>query len=131
MATENIVSYSDVNLDWIPHPLTGNINPITNIESIRQSIKILFLLSPYDIPFVSHTFTNLNKYLFENINHLTISNIVKRIEWTIKTYEKRVKLLDVKIVPLLSEDGIEITVTYKILALNLEDTFSQPFYRVR
>lgn len=128
---KEIINYSDVNLDFIPHPLTGNLNPKINVDSIRQAIKVLFLLNPFDVPFNQSSFVNLRHYLFENINHLTISNMVKRIEWSIKTYEKRVKFISAKAVPFDSDDGFEVTVTYQIKALNITDTFTQQFQRIR
>lgn len=128
---KEIINYSDVNLDFIPHPLTGNTAPKINIESIRQAIKVLFLLNPFDVPFNQNSFVNLRHYLFENVNHITISNMVKRIEWSIKTFEKRVKFISAKVVPYVSDDGFEVTVTYQIKALNITDTFTQQFQRIR
>lgn len=128
---KEITNYSDINLDFIPHPLTGNINPKTNIDSIRQAVKILFLLNPFDVPFNQSNFINLRHYLFENMNHLTASNLVKRIEWAIKTFEKRVKFISAKVVPYDSDDGFEVTVTYQIKAINITDTFTQQFQRIR
>lgn len=128
---KEIINYSDINLDFVPHPLTGNTNPKINIESIRQAIKVLFLLNPYDIPFNQSQFVNMRHYLFENMNHLTVSNLVKRIEWAIKTFEKRVKFISAKVVPYDSDDGFEVTVTYQIKALNITDTFTQQFQRIR
>ena len=128
---QEYIDFSDVNLDFIPHPLTGNVSPKTNIEAIRQAIKVLFLLNPYDIPFNDSIFTNMNRYLFENFTHLTAANLVKRIEWAIKTYEKRVKYISAKAVSFDSDDGIEVTVTYQIKALNITDTLTQLFQRVR
>lgn len=128
---KELIHYSDIGMEWIPHPLTGAVNSKNNIEAIRQSVKNLFLLEPYDIPFVPYTFTNLRHYLFENITNITIANLTKRIEWTLSTYEKRIKLYDVKVVPFQSDDGIDVTVTYLIKALNIVDTFVQSFQRVR
>lgn len=128
---KEIISFSDLNLNFTPHPLTGNLNPKTNIESIRQAIKVLFLLNPYDVPFNQSLFTDMNRHLFENINHLTAANMVKRIEWAIKTFEKRVKFISAKVTPFESDDGLEVTVTYQIKALNITDTLIQPFQRVR
>lgn len=128
---KEIVNYSDINLDFIPHPLTGNISPKINIESIRQAIRVLFLINPFDIPFNQSQFVNLRHYLFEDMNHLTVSNLVKRIEWAVQTYEKRVKFISAKVVPYDSDDGFEVTVTYQIKALNISDTFTQQFQRIR
>ena len=128
---KEITNYSDINLDFIPHPLTGNIGPKINIESIRQAIKVLFLLNPFDVPFNQSAFVNLRHYLFENINHLTVANLVKRIEWAVQTFEKRVKFISAQVVPYDSDDGFEVTVTYQIKALNITDTFIQQFQRIR
>lgn len=128
---KELTKYSDIDLNFLPHPLTGNMNPKTNIESIRQSIKNLFLLNKFDVPFNQSNFINLKHYLFENYNHLTSSNLVKRIEWAIKSFEKRVKFISAKVVPFESDDGLEVTVSYQIKALNINDTFVQQFQRIR
>lgn len=128
---KELTKYSDIDLNFLPHPLTGNMNPKMNIESIRQSIKNLFLLNKFDVPFNQSNFINLKHYLFENYNHLTSSNLVKRIEWAIQSFEKRVKFISAKVIPFESDDGLEVTVSYQIKALNINDTFTQQFQRVR
>lgn len=62
-----IILHSDINMDFIPHPLTGNINSKVNIDAIRQSIKNLFLLDAFDIPFEMDIHVNMKRYLFEPI----------------------------------------------------------------
>lgn len=126
-----IINFSDIDLSFMPHPLTGNVVPKTNVESIRQAIKVLFLLNPFDVPFNQSLFTDMKRYLFDNINHLTASNLVKRIEWAVKTYEKRVKFISAQVVPFDSDDGIEVSITYQIKALNITDTLIHHFQRVR
>lgn len=128
---QETIKYSDINLDFVPHPLTGNLYPKTNIDSIRQAIKVLFLLNAYDIPFNESKMVYMESYLFQNITHLTIANLIKRIEWAIKTFEKRVEFISTQVVPLESDDGFDVTVTYKIKALNYVDTFSHVFQRTR
>lgn len=128
---KELISFSDVNLGFFPHPLTGNVDPKINIEAIRQAVKVLFLLNPYDVPFNKSSFTDMKRYLFENINHLTASNIVKRIEWAVKTFEKRVKFISAAVIPFDTDDGFEVTVTYQIKALNFTDTLTHRFQRVR
>jgi len=128
---KEIIKYTDINLDWIPHPLTGNIKQKTNIDAIQQAIKILLSLNIYDIPFQTHIMSNIHSYLFEPITPITISNIRKRIEWVLKTYEKRIKLIDIEIKPFHTDNGIDITITYKIKALDIIDVFNYVFQRVR
>ena len=126
-----IKAHTDLNLNFIAHPLTGNVNPLVNIDSIKTAIKNLFLLNPYDIPFNPDAYANMRYYLFEPITRVTAANIEKRIEWLIKTFETRVKLHSVEVLTNEKENGYNITITYRIKALDYEDTVTEFFERVR
>jgi hypothetical protein len=128
---KEIINYSDIDLNFFPHPLTGNVSPKINIESMRQSIKVLFLLNPFDVPFDQSDFVNLKNFLFENMNHLTASNLVKRVEWAIQSFEKRVEFISAKVTPYESDDGFEVSVTYRIKIIDVIDTFIQQFQKIR
>ena len=123
--------YSDIDLRWYPHPLTGNVVPKYNIDAIKQSISNLFLIDAYDIPFDANAYCNLKKYLFEPITIISALNLEVRVEWMIKRFETRVLLRKTKVIPLDTEDGFDITLTYKIKAFNIEDTTTYYFQRVR
>jgi phage baseplate assembly protein W len=125
------IQYSDLDLSFTPHPLTGNVSPKINIEAIRQSVLNLLRLGPYDIPFQSNQLTNLRQTLFENITVVTKSGLEKRIDWVLKTFEKRIKVVSIDVAPLSTGDGLNITIVYKIRALDQEDTLTQLFHRVR
>lgn len=126
-----IVRYSDVSCDWVPHPFTGDVTPKTNIESIRQSVRNLMLLGPFDIPFTHHQMTDIRRTLFESFTVITQAALRKRIEWALSYYEKRILVHSIIIKPFATDDGIEVTITYKIKALNVDDTLTQQFHRVR
>jgi phage baseplate assembly protein W len=98
---------------------------------MRQSIKVLFLLNPFDVPFDQSDFVNLKNFLFENMNHLTASNLVKRVEWAIQSFEKRVEFISAKVTPYESDDGFEVSVTYRIKIIDVIDTFIQQFQKIR
>lgn len=132
MNNKEIKRYSDISLDWIAHPFTGDVSPKTNIDAIRQSVRVLMSLNTYDIPFNSNPMVGIEKTLFEDFSPVTQSGLRKRIEWAISTYEKRVDVISIDIVPFDTDDGITITITYKIRALdNIQDTLIQQFQRVR
>lgn len=128
---QQIIVHSDIDLLFKPHPLTGNVNPKVNIEAIRQSITNLFLLNPYDVPFNPDFHANMKKYLFDPITMITSANIRKRIEWLIASFEKRVKLYSVDVVPNETDNGFIITITYRIKELNIDDSVTHFFQRIR
>lgn len=128
---KEIIQYSDIDLRWIPHPLTEDVNPRLNIKSIEQSIENLFFIDKFDIPFDPDAYCNLKKYLFEPITFITAANLGIRIEWMIKKYESRVKVIKVDVIPNDTENGFDITLVYKIRAFNQEISKTYSFQRVR
>lgn len=128
---QEIVRYSDVALELGPHPLTGDVTPKINIDSIKQSIRVLMSLDAFDIPFNPYVLSDMRQFLFENFTVITKTGMMKRLEWLISTYEKRVELYSVDIRANDADDGIDVTLTYRIKALNITDTFNQQFQRVR
>lgn len=126
-----IKRYTDLSLDFKPHPLTGDIVPKVNIDAIKQSIRVLMSLDNFDIPFTPNIKSDMKRFLFEELNTITRSSLIKRLEWLIKTFEKRVELISINIIPFSSDDGFDITITYRIKALNMNDTFNYSFQRIR
>lgn len=126
-----IKRYTDLSLDFKPHPFTGDIVPKINSDAIKQSIRVLMSLDNFDIPFTPNIKSDMKRFLFEELNTITRSSLIKRLEWLIKTYEKRVELISINIIPFSSDDGFDITITYRIKALNMNDTFNYSFQRIR
>lgn len=127
----SIKKYTDLSLDFKPHPLTGDITQKVNIDAIKQSMRVLISLENFDIPFTPDIKSDMRRFLFENMNAVTKPSLIKRLEWLIKSYEKRVDLVDIIIIPYESDDGFDITITYKIKALGVNDTFNYSFQRIR
>ena len=59
---------------------------------------------------------NLGAYLFENIDHITASNIAQDVENGIKRDEPRVEVLNVQIRMKPDHNEVFITVTVKVLS---------------
>ena len=65
------VLFSDVPLEFITHPNTRDIRPLTDINAVRQAVKILVLSNYTDRPFHPELGGNVTRYLFENANKFT------------------------------------------------------------
>lgn len=123
--------YSDLDLAFIPHPLTGDLEPKVNQEALKRSVRNLFSLNPYDIPFESSYKSNLKRYLFEQNNHIVRSNLRQDLLWICKKLEPRISVNDIVVDPSTDGLGFEITVTYLIKSLNQEDSFNFIVERAR
>lgn len=127
----NTVNYfTDLDLNLLPHPLTGDIVSLKNNDAIKQALRILFFLNKYDIPFEPES-VEIEKYLFQPVHDITITNIRKRMEWMIRVHEPRIDVIDIVIEPFVNLDGYEITVTYKIKQNNAVETFTEYFRKFR
>lgn len=128
---KNSPIYSDLDLSFEPHPLTGDLLPKTNVDSIRRAVRTLFSLEEFDIPFEPNKKAGLKEMLFEPGSHLTEVAIRTKLEWIFKKIETRANLISLDVN--LSDDGLgyNIVVTYNIKSIMKADTFNFYVERVR
>lgn len=104
--------YSDFNLDFTAHPVTGDVTKKLNENSIAQSIRNLLLTSYYERPFKPELGSNLKKFLFEPVDNVTTSLIQDSIFQTLKNYEPRVIIQSVVATPNFDLNRYDVTVTF-------------------
>jgi phage baseplate assembly protein W len=112
--SENIRNYKDVDLDFIAHPITGDINKKTGINAIVQSLKTLLFLNHYEKPFHPEIGSNIRKMLFENIDPVTANILAKEIKITIDNFEPRVSMRNVFVTENYDENGFDVTLEFII-----------------
>lgn len=86
--------YKDLDLDFFPHPTTGDVVKKVGFDSIKRSIRNLILTNFYDRKFRSYIGSNSQKILFDNINPLTATFLKNAIIEVIQNFEPRAKLYD-------------------------------------
>ncbi len=86
--------WSDIDLDFIAHPTTGDVVKKTGIDAIKRSIRNLVLTNFYDRPFRGFIGGNVNRLLFENFNMLSENQIRNAIIEVIVNFEPRAQLLN-------------------------------------
>ena len=123
--------YSDLDLNFTPHPLTGDLTPKKNMDSVKQAIRNLMNIDAFDIPFDGDKQMNLRRILFDQVSQLTESRLRTQIEWIIKKCEKRVTLQRVDVVESSDFVGYHITVWYQIKSIMQDDSYKFFVERVR
>jgi len=86
-------TFSDIDMDFMPNPITDDILKKTNENAIAQSIGNLLQTAHYERLFNPELGCNLKRYLFEPIDNITTNNIIEEITKTIVNYETRVSYL--------------------------------------
>jgi phage baseplate assembly protein W len=119
---QNIVrkpDYSDLDLDFIAHPTTGDVVKKTGVDAIKRSVRNLILTNFYDRPFRSYIGSNAQKILFDNINIFTATFLRDAIAEVIRNFEPRVRLPDTE----MNDNGIEVSVDPDQNGYNVRITF--------
>lgn len=112
-----MVRYKDIDFSMKKHPITNDVSVKTDNEAIKQSLKNLFQMKPYDKP-MHPEISGLYDLLFEQLDGITTFVAEKRATDLINQYEPRIKLEKVKINPDPNNNGLSIKVLYKIKNLN-------------
>lgn len=113
--TSRLPDYKDLDLDFIPHPATGDVVKKVGNDSIKRSIRNLILSNFYERPFRPFIGSNAQKLLFDNASSITQNLLKDAISEVINNYEPRVSLKDLVIEFDYDNNGYNVTLSYVIL----------------
>jgi len=83
-------SYSDLDLNFIALPVTGDIKPLTDTQAIIRAVMNLVQTNHYESPFHPEIGSSVMKQLFEPATPLTAAFLQRSISDVIKNFEPRV-----------------------------------------
>lgn len=118
IVTSRTPDYSDLDLDFLAHPTTGDVVLKTGADAINRSIRNLVLTNFYEKPFRPGIGSNALKLLFENATPLTANFLRDAIYEVVRNYEPRVNLLNVAVKFDLDNNGYNVVMEYVILNKN-------------
>lgn len=110
--------YSDLDLDFLPHPTTKDVMKKTGVEAIKRSIRNLILTNFYDRPFQSYIGSGALKLLFDNATPITANFLNTVISELIYKYEPRVKLEQLNVNFDIDNNGYNVTLYISIINRN-------------
>lgn len=110
--------FADLDLDFMPHPATGDVMKKTGIEAIKRSVRNLILTNFYDRPFRSYIGSGALKLLFENMNPITANFLNNAIREVVENYEPRVRVDDVVVNFDYDNNGYNVSLYFTILNRN-------------
>ena len=89
--------FSDLDLSFNKHPVTGDIGAKFNEQAVKNSIKNLVLTRHYERPFRSEIGSNIGNMLFELATPALAAILKQEIINLIRNFEPRVDQLEVEI----------------------------------
>ena len=123
----DIVFYKDLGLDFTPHPVTGDVRPITNETAIKRSLTNLIRTRKGTRPFNPEYGCNISDYLFGYQPGFSEYEMQKIILDSIKNHESRVSVNQVNVT--FEEHDVIIDVSYVIRNVNQFATLSTTLTR--
>ena len=107
--------YKDLNLDFQQNTATKDIEKLTDVESVKRSVRNLISLNHYEKPFHPEIGSNLRGMLFENITPQVSHFIGKQIEMLIKNYEPRCRLTQVNTMANQDRNGYSVSISFYVV----------------
>lgn len=108
--------YSDLDLLFIPNPVTGDINPIRDTEAIKKSVVNLILTNFYERPFQPEIGCNVRGLLFEPADAITISELEDAARQVLENFEPRVSVINISASDDADNNSYTMTIEFQILS---------------
>ena len=106
--------YKDLSMSFRSNPLNDDLIGLKNESAIARSVKNLVFMQKGEKFFDPDFGSELSASLFENIDDVTALTIRDDIDYMIKTYEPRVDVINVDIIPNYDNNQMDAVIVYAI-----------------
>jgi len=111
--------FKDVSMTFQRNPLNDDLITLKNQTAIARSVKNIIFTQPGEKFFDEDFGSRVSRFLFENINPVTASNIRDEIVQSILNYEPRVDLSDVFVIPDYDGNVMNVAIVYSIIGADI------------
>jgi len=106
--------FKDLDLDFTPHPVTGDVVQKTDAEAVKRAVRNLVLMSRYDKPFKPELDSRIRSMLFEPATPLVAMAIRSHIIDVLDQYEPRAAINDVRVVFDEASNAFHVSVSFML-----------------
>ena len=106
--------FKDLSMSFRSNPLNDDLIGLKNESAIARSVKNLVFMRKGEKFFDPDFVSELSASLFENIDDVTALTMRDDIDYMIKTYEPRVDLINVDIIPNYDNNQMDAVIVYSI-----------------
>ena len=123
--------YSDIDLAFLSHPVTGKLTRKINRHAVRQSVKNLVMTNHHERPCKPEIGCTIRGLLFENFHASMRQELAHSIEETIINHEPRAELIQVHIDDKPDDHAIAISIIFRVVNIAEPETLNILLERVR
>ena len=106
--------YKDLNLNFGRHPVTKQVQTLTDAAAVKRSIRNLVQIGQYEKPFHPEIASGVRDMLFENMTPFTAQILSTKIKEVIENHEPRALLANINVVPNFDSNQYEVTIEFYI-----------------
>jgi len=123
--------YADLDLNFLTHPGTSDIRPVTDIDAIKNAVKHLIMTGPHERLFHPELGCSITSLLFENVDQFTAMLLKEEITFLISQHEPRVNNVMIEVFDDADRNAYYITIEFSIKAINISTEISFFLERIR
>jgi phage baseplate assembly protein W len=121
--------YTDLDLNFLIHPVRKDINKHKDEMAVINSIKNLMMTNHYERPFQPDLGSNVRRLLFENLDKITAISMEREIRQVVENYEPRAQIKALDILPDVDNNGFSVRMEFYIM--NMTDPVTINFFLER
>ena len=128
-AVESSAGYSDFDINFVAHPISGDIAIKRDSDAIKRSVRNIILTNHYERPFKPNFGANLRSMIFELTTPGMAQMFQRSLRKAIATTEPRVSNVFIRAVD--RDNSVDITIAYNIEGIVDQQNLEVSVSRVR
>ena len=112
--------FKDISMTFQVNPLSSDLIALKNENAIARSVRNIIFTVPGEKMFNPDFGTDINASLFELLDETSAVVIKDQIKYSLETYEPRIRLLDVIVVPDFEGNGYDVEISYSIVGVDID-----------
>ena len=109
--------YKDLDLDFGRNTVTNDVNKLTDVESVKRSIRNLINTNHFERPFHPEIGGNIRALLFELMTPLTALNLQRKVEEVLNNFEPRAKITQILADPDIERNGYRLEIKFYVIGI--------------
>ena len=115
IATKRQRTFSDLDLNFTAHPVTGDVARLYDENAIKRSVRNLLQTNNFEKPFHSEIGSQIRALLFEPASPVLNTMLKRVITDTVTTFEPRVVVNSVTVSSNQDNNSLNVTLIFTIV----------------
>ena len=111
--------FKDISMSFETNPLNDDLIALKNTTAIARSIRNIVFTRPGEKFFNPDFGSRITESLFENMDEVSALEIRDEIKNSIKNFEPRVNVREVRVVPDFTNNEMNATIVYEIVGIDV------------